>query len=80
LSAAPRQAHRRAAFPRLDHDLLVGPQLDGLAGRQHVVVEIAAAGDPGAARLDRESPRAPRAQQPHAAGLQQPIAEQRGEH
>jgi hypothetical protein len=48
LSAAPRQAHRAAAVPRFDHHLLVGAQLDRLAGRQHVIVEIALSRDPGA--------------------------------
>jgi hypothetical protein len=57
----------------------VGAQFDRLAGRQHVVVEVAFARDPGATRLDRQTPRAARAQQPHAAGLQRTIAEQRVE-
>jgi hypothetical protein len=76
LSTAPRQLDRRAAFPRLDHHLLIGAQLDRLAGGQHMVVDVTPAGDPGAAGLDHQPPRSARAQQTHAAGLQRAIAEQ----
>jgi hypothetical protein len=79
LSATPRQPHLRAAFPGLDHHLLVGAQVDRLANRQHMVVGISLARDPGATRLDHQPTRAPGAQQPHAAGLQRTVAEQRVE-
>jgi hypothetical protein len=76
LSAAPRQLDRRATVPRLDHHLLVGAQFHRLAGRQHMVVEVATAGDPGAPRLDRQPPRAACAQKAHAAGAKRAIAVQ----